>query len=294
MLIDRDLVYLIGTIVFLESILSIGNVAILGAMVVGLPKEDAIPWLAPLRFLAEPAQRLLGGQRSAALKMGLLGSFLSRAAMLLVADFVIQNQWLQLLAVLYLIKLGMEHLGSLATEDQPEAGPEALSKTRFWRVVLATQVASLSFGINDVMEVATLSSDRWMDIFGIVAGIVTMCLVARGFTAMVTLEPILRPAAYLVAFTMGAELLPDELLYIRGDPLTKFMVSGGTMMLTILYARIPLLQELRPVLYWTGRGMAIVNRQIDWAMKPFAALTRLSLQVLLTVLRQVTTLARRR
>jgi predicted tellurium resistance membrane protein TerC len=294
MFFDRDLIYLVGTIIFLEGILSIGNVAIVGAMVVALPNEGAIPGLSGLRCLGQPFQNLLGGPRSAALKLGLLGSISFRAAMLLLADFVVQNRWLQLLAVFYLIKLGMERLGRLATERESAAIPEALPPKGFWRVLLATQLAGLSFAINDVMEVATLSAERWLDMFGIVVGIVTMCLVARGFTAMAAREPALRPAAYLVAFTMGAELLPDELLYIRGDPLTKFMVSGGTMMLTILYTRIPLLQELRPALYWAGRGMAIVNRQIDWAMRPFAALARLSLRMFLAVLRLVATLAQRR
>jgi predicted tellurium resistance membrane protein TerC len=294
MFFDRDLIYLVGTIIFLEGILSIGNVAIVGAMVVALPNEGAIPGLSGLRCLGQPFQNLLGGPRSAALKLGLLGSISFRAAMLLLADFVVQNRWLQLLAVFYLIKLGMERLGRLATERESAAIPEALPPKGFWRVLLATQLSGLSFAINDVMEVATLSAERWLDMFGIVVGIVTMCLVARGFTAMAAREPALRPAAYLVAFTMGAELLPDELLYIRGDPLTKFMVSGGTMMLTILYTRIPLLQELRPALYWAGRGMAIVNRQIDWAMRPFAALARLSLRMFLAVLRLVATLAQRR
>jgi tellurite resistance protein TerC len=294
MLLDRDLIYLVGTVIFLEGILSIGNVAILGAMVVVLPKEDAIPWFAPLRSLAQPAQLLLGGQRSAALKVALLGSFLSRAAMLLLADFVVQNQWLQLLAVFYLIKLGMEHLGRLATDTGSADNQEAVSPKGFWRVVLATQLAGLSFAINDVMEVATLSSEGWLDMFGVVIGIVTMCLVARSFTAMAAREPLLKPAAYLAAFTMGVELLPDEVFYIQGNPLVKLMASGGTLMLAMLYARIPLLQNLRPALYWAGRGMAIANRQIDWALRPIVALARLSLKMALLVSRFAITLVRRK
>jgi tellurite resistance protein TerC len=294
MLLDRDFAYLVGTIIFLEGILSIGNVAILGAMVAALPKEEAVPWSAPLRFLAQPAQRLLGGQRSAALKVGLLGSFIFRAAMLLLADFVIHNRWLQLLAVFYLIKLGMQHLGRLAAEKELATNPEAPPPPGFWRVLVATQLAGLSFAINDVMEVATLSAERWLDMFGIVIGIVTMCLVVRGFTAMVVKEPLLEPAAYLVAFTMGVELLPDEVFYVQGDPLVKLMASGGTLVLAMLYARIPLLQELRPALYWAGRGMDIVNRQIDWALRPMVALARLSLQVGLSLVKSAIGLVRRK
>jgi tellurite resistance protein TerC len=294
MFFDRDLIYLVGTIIFLEGILSIGNVAIIGAMVVALPNEGAIPGLSGLRCLGQPFQNLLGGPRSAALKLGLLGSISFRAAMLLLADFVVQNRWLQLLAVFYLIKLGMERLGRLATERESAAIPEALPPKRFWRVLLATQLAGLSFAINDVMEVATLSAERWLDMFGIVIGIVTMCLVVRGFTAMVVKEPLLEPAAYLVAFTMGVELLPDEVFYVQGDPLVKLMASGGTLLLAMLYARSPLLQELRPALYWAGRGMEIVNRQIDWALRPMVALARLSLQISLSLVKSAIGLVRRR
>ena len=294
MLLDRDLIYLVGTVIFLEGILSIGNVAILGAMVVVLPKDATIPWFAPLCFLAQPVQRLLGGQRSAALVVALLGSFLFRAAMLPMADFVVQNQWLQLLAVFYLIKLGMEHLGKLATERGSAADLEARSPDQFWRVVVSSQLAGLSFAINDVMEVATLSPERWLDMFAILIGIVTMCLVARSFTAMVAREPLLKPAAYLVVFTMGAELLPDEVFYIQGDPMVKFMASGGTLMLAMLYARIPILQELRPALYWAGRGMGIVNGIIDWALRPVVALARLSVKAVLLVLRLAMMLVRRK
>jgi tellurite resistance protein TerC len=285
MLFDLDLIYLVGTIVFLEGILSIGNVAILGAMVVALPNEGAIPGLSGLRCLGQPFQNLLGGPRSAALKLGLLGSLSLRAAMLLLADFVVQNRWLQLLAVFYLIKLGMERLGRLATKRESSEIPEALPPMGFWRVLLATQLAGLSFAINDVMEVATLSQERWLDMFGIVVGIVTMCLVARGFTTMAVKEPLLEPAAYLVAFTMGVELLPDEVFYVQGDPLVKLMASGGTLMLAMLYARIPLLQELRPALFWAGRGMDIVNRQIDWALRPMVSLARVLLQVVLSLVK---------
>ena len=70
MLFDLKLTYIIIQVIFLEGILSINNAAVLGAMVSVLPKQDMVPWPGPLKSLGPPVHRVLGGQRSAALKVG--------------------------------------------------------------------------------------------------------------------------------------------------------------------------------------------------------------------------------
>ncbi len=66
---DLNLAYIIIQVIFLEGILSIDNAAVLGAMVSALPTKDVVPWPGFLKFLGPPVHRLLGGQRSAALKV---------------------------------------------------------------------------------------------------------------------------------------------------------------------------------------------------------------------------------
>jgi tellurite resistance protein TerC len=78
--------------IFLEGILSIDNAAVLGAMVSIHPTKEMAPWPKPLRFLGLPIHRLLGGQRSAALKVGLLSAYFGRGLMLVMASFVVQNE----------------------------------------------------------------------------------------------------------------------------------------------------------------------------------------------------------
>src|SRR5512136_3205002 len=96
-----------------------------------------VPWSGPLKFLGPPVHRILGGQRSAALKVGLLGAYLGRGLMLVVANFVIHNPFLKILGAAYLIKLAFENLG------EPEAGEEDQTRARsmegksFGSVVLA-------------------------------------------------------------------------------------------------------------------------------------------------------------
>ncbi len=90
---DLSFVYIIIQVIFLEGILSIDNAAVLGAMVSVLPAKDMVPWPGPLKFLGPPVHRILGGQRSAALKVGLLGAYLGRGLMLVLANFVIHNPY---------------------------------------------------------------------------------------------------------------------------------------------------------------------------------------------------------
>ena len=68
---DLNLIYILIQVIFLEGILSIDNAAVLGAMVSVLPRQEMVPWPGPLKSLGPPVHRLLGGQRSAALKVGL-------------------------------------------------------------------------------------------------------------------------------------------------------------------------------------------------------------------------------
>ena len=146
---DLNFIYIIVQVIFLEGILSIDNAAVLGAMVSVLPKEDMIPWPHSLKSFGPPVHRVLGGQRGAALKVGLLGAYLGRALMLVMASFVIRNHYLKILGAAYLIKLAFENLG------EPEPGEEAQTRSRsvegkgFWSVVIAVELADLAFSLDN-------------------------------------------------------------------------------------------------------------------------------------------------
>lgn len=122
-------------LIFLEGILSLDNAAVLGAMVTPLPADRPIPWR---RWLSRPARKLdrvLGPQRTAALKVGLLGAYLGRGLMLLLATWVVHNRWLKLLGALYLVKLAAENLGQSGESSQHASA--TTNASRFRHVVLA-------------------------------------------------------------------------------------------------------------------------------------------------------------
>jgi tellurite resistance protein TerC len=282
---DPTFVYIIIQIIFLEGILSIDNAAVLGAMVSVLPKKDMIPWPAPLRFLGPPIHRMLGGQQSAALKVGLLGAYLGRGLMLVMASFVIHNDVLKFLGAAYLIKLAFENLGA------PEAGEEAQSHTKsvegkgFWSVVLAVELADLAFSLDNVVAVIALSDDLWIVMFGVAMGIITMRFAAGIFTWMIAKEPLLKPAAYMVVFNIGAELMLAEFLHVEIASSTKFVISALTLILFVVYARVKFLHVLRPVFIWVAQGMSNLNELLDWALVPVIVLLKIAFKVLWFILR---------
>ena len=282
---DLSFIYIIIQVIFLEGILSIDNAAVLGAMVSILPQKEIVPWPGPLKFLGPPVHRILGGQRTAALKVGLLGAYLGRGLMLVVANFVIHNPFLKILGAAYLIKLAFENLG------EPEPGEENQTRTKrmegksFWSVVLAVELADLAFSLDNVVAVVALSDNLYIVMFGVAIGIITMRFAAGIFTLMILKEPILKPAAYLVVFNIGTELLLDEFAGIEFSSALKFGVSAGTLILFVVYAHIKPLHVLQPIFDWVAEGMANVNELLDWLLKPVGLILKLLFQAIGFVLR---------
>ncbi len=284
---DLSFLYIIVQVIFLEGILSIDNAAVLGALVSVLPAKDMVPWPGPLKSLGPPVHRLLGGQRSAALKVGLLGAYLGRGLMLVLANFVIHNPYLKLLGAAYLIKLAFENLGEPESGEADQVRTKRVEGKGFWSVVIAVELADLAFSLDNVVAVVALSSNLYIVMFGVFIGILTMRFAAGIFTWMILREPILKPAAYLVVFNIGAELLLDEFLGIDISAGLKFTISAGTLILFVVYAHVKPLHVLQPLFDWLAEGMANVNEILDWFLKPVALILRILFRTLRFVFRPI-------
>ena len=271
---DVGVVLIVLQLIYLEGILSIDNAAVLGAMVSQLPNEERIPWPAPLRFLDGPVHRLLGGQRLAALKVGLLGAYVGRGSMLFIASWVVQNRWLLLLGGLYLIKLAADHLGDIGPgtprEDVQHAAGEPLRRGEksFWSVVVAVELADLAFSLDNVVAAVALSREMWVVFTGVALGIVTMRFAAGIFVWMIQRYPVLEAAAYLLVLNIGIELLLEDLWHIKLNDAQKFIVSAGTLGLTLLYGRSAALQRIGRYFTWLKRVLGVVSLLFLWTLKP--------------------------
>ena len=100
-------------------------------MVTPLPTDRGVPWPLALKPLGKILDPLLGSQRTAGLRVGLLGAYLGRGLMLAVASLVIQNPWLKLVGAAYLIRLAFDDLGSSGAEDGEDGSSRQLRGKTF-------------------------------------------------------------------------------------------------------------------------------------------------------------------
>jgi tellurite resistance protein TerC len=157
----------------------------------------------------------------------------------------------------------------------------------FWSVVIAVELADLAFSLDNVVAVVALSDNLYIVMFGVFIGILTMRFAAGIFTWMILREPILKPAAYLVVFNIGAELLLDEFLGIEVSAALKFTISAGTLILFVIYAHLKPLHVFQPVFNWLAEGMANINELFDWVLVPVVLVVKILFKGIFFILRPI-------
>jgi tellurite resistance protein TerC len=263
-------------LIFLEGILSIDNAAIIGALVSPLPDKEDVPWPGPLKGLGRILHPFLGYQRAAALKVGLLGAYLGRGAMLFMASFLIHNSWIKLLGAAYLIHLAFDSLEDMSGgggEEDSEGRP--IQRKTFWATVLTVEIMDLVFSIDNVVAAVSLSDKLWVVMLGVGIGILTMRYAAGLFSYAVEREPILKQAAYILVLTIGVELVLEQVWHVEFSDIVRFGISMSIILLSIAYAHLKPLQKLRFILVWLAHGIGIVNELIDWLLEPIRGIFRL-------------------
>lgn len=270
--IDLRVILIVLQLIYLEGILSIDNAAVLGAMVAHLPHHDPIPWPRAFRFLRKPVQRLLGGQRMAALKVGLLGAYVGRGAMLFVASWIVQNPWVLLIGGLYLVKLAADHLGETPWETRQAAGNVPVRKLErsFWSVVAAVELADLAFSLDNVVAAVGLSRDIWVVITGVFLGIITMRFAAGIFVHVIERYPEIEAAAYVLVFNIGVMLLLEDFFRIHPTDLQKFLVSLSTLLLTLLWGRSAAVRNFGRNFVWLKWVLGFISLLFVYILKPVA------------------------
>jgi tellurite resistance protein TerC len=262
-------------LIFLEGILSIDNAAVIGALVSPLPDNQPIPWPASLKRLGARLHLFLGNQRNAALRVGLLGAYIGRGAMLFLTSFLIHNSWIKILGALYLIHLAFDNLADMTGAGSEEDGEvRPIQVQSFWPTVLTVELMDLIFSIDNVVAAVSLSDKIWVVLLGVGIGILTMRFAAGIFSYAVTREPILRQAAYILVLNIGVELILDQVWHIEISDLARFGISAVTILLALAYAHSPFLQRFRFVLVWLAQGIGIVNELVDWIFVPVRGLLR--------------------
>lgn len=272
---DFSIVAIVIQLIFLEGILSIDNAAILGAMVNPLPKHEPIPWPKAFKGISHALDKLLGPQRGAALRVGLIGAYLGRGLMLLAASYIIHNPWLKLIGAAYLIKLAIDDLSAHGFSGGEDEAVRPVKVRTFWSTVLAVELMDLAFSLDNVVAAVSLSEKIWVVMLGVFIGILVMRFAAGLFSKIVEKEPILKTAAYILVFNIGVELILEDLAYIEFNDWVRFGISIATILLSLAYAHFKFLRVLRPLLLWISRGFAILNNLISWVLEPLTGIFNL-------------------
>ena len=262
-------VVIVLQLIFLEGILSIDNAAVIGALVSPLPDNEEVPWPGALKKLGTILHPVLGFQRMAALRVGLLGAYVGRGAMLFLTSFLIHNSWIKLIGAAYLIHLAFDSLEDMTGGSEEDGGVTPIQSKPFWATVLTVEIMDLIFSIDNVVAAVSLSDKIWIVMLGVGIGILTMRYAAGIFSYAVEREPILKQAAYILVLNIGVELILDQVWQIELPDLLRFGISIATIALALAYAHIPFLQKFRFVLTWLAQGIGIVNEFVNWLFLPF-------------------------
>lgn len=258
-------------LIFLEGILSIDNAAVIGALVSPLPDDKHVEWPKALQRLGEWLHPILGNQRMAALRVGLLGAYVGRGMMLFLTSFLIHNSWIKLVGAVYLIHLAFDNLEDMTAGEEDE-DVQPVKMQSFWATVLTVETMDLIFSIDNVVAAVSLSDKVWVVMLGVGIGILTMRFAAGIFSDAVTREPILKQAAYVLVLNIGIELILDQVWHVEISDLVRFGISAATILLALAYAHSPFLQKFRFVLVWLAQGIGIVNEFVDWLLAPVRGL----------------------
>jgi tellurite resistance protein TerC len=245
------LIIILAQIIFLEVVLSLDNAAVLGTIVLGLPADQCVPWPRGLRRLGRLLDPLLGYQRTAGLRVGLLGAYTGQALMLIMASFIIRNPWLQLVGAAYLLKMSVGALGAGEKDaEDEEATPaekeehKASRQKGFWATVVMVELMDLAFSLDNVVVVVSISPQLWLVMLGVAVGMLGMRFAAGLFSRLIEKVPPLATAAYILVFNIGVEFVLARLFHLDIPDLTRFVINVGTLVLAFLYAKLPVMQTL--------------------------------------------------
>jgi tellurite resistance protein TerC len=261
-------------LIFLQVILSIDNAAVLGSLVAHLPSDRPVQWPKELWKVGDWLHPVLGNQRTAALRVGLIGAYVAQGLMLFLATEISNTPWIKIVGALYLIRLAFDNLGE-AELGETDYHVHPIEQVGFWSIVLTVEISDIVFSIDNIVAAVAVTNRFWLVVIGVFIGILLMRVAAGWFSYLVDREPILKKAAYLLIMTIGGEILLAEFENIQINSYVRLSISVGIILLTLLYAHSRLFQKMHPIFLWIGQGFANVNELVDWALEPILGLLKL-------------------
>ena len=178
-----------------------------------LSADNAVALAAIARSGQRPKQERL------ALNIGIGLALVLRLGLIVVAQWVLQNAWVQLLAALYLLWLFVDHLRSpqdaadLETSDGKNSGSRSLLKT-----VILLAFTDLAFSIDSVAAAVAISDQILLIGTGTIIGIVALRFTSELFIRWLDVYPRLETAGFLAVAFVALRLIVHVLWPLVNQP----------------------------------------------------------------------------
>ena len=194
-----EILALLPVLVLLELILSADNAVALAAIA---------------RSSRQPEQERL------ALNLGIGIALLLRIALIVVAQWVLQNAWVQLLAAAYLVWLVVDHFNGQSThQEESMDGNQSSSVQRpFLNTVLLLAFTDLAFSIDSVAAAVAISDQILLISAGAFIGIVALRFTSALFIRWLDLYPRLETAGFLAVAFVALRLIVHVVLPSLNQP----------------------------------------------------------------------------
>lgn len=185
---------IIGSLIIIESLLSVDNAAVLATMVLDLPEN----------------------QRGKALKYGIWGAYFFRGLALIFASLLIKIWWLKPLGGLYLLFLVYEFFKGKETHKQEDDIIDKKSNWfyrntvgllgNFWSTVAMVEVMDFAFSIDNVFAAVAFTDNILLVAIGVFIGILAMRFVTQWFVKLMEKYHFLETSAFIVIAILGIKL----------------------------------------------------------------------------------------
>jgi len=181
------------SVAVVNSLLSVDNALVLAVMVEHLPS----------------------GQRTKALRYGIVGAYAMRGASIFAASMLISFWQLKLLGGAYLLGLAVSHL--FPKSEASGAAKKAQHIRGLWATVALVEWLDFTFSLDNILATVALSRETWIVIAGVCISIIAMRFLAGVTLRWLDTFPILRTTAYLLILFIGAKLLAGAAGFALGE-----------------------------------------------------------------------------
>ena len=194
----KEVLSLLPVLVLLELVLSADNAVALAAIARTSRQAD---------------------QERLALNIGIGLAMLLRVGLIVLAQWVLQNSWVQLLAAAYLFWLFISHLIDRSNDTTPDSASAAETpKRNLVQTVLLLGFTDLAFSIDSVAAAVAVSDQILLISTGAVIGIVALRFTSSLFIRWLDEFPRLETAGFLSVAFVALRLLLHVLLPALSQP----------------------------------------------------------------------------